>query len=220
MRKKSVRPIARVARIPHTIKTTRISNITRIPKGPSKGLLTRLDKIDISQQVDLPPREEKFCRLYIKQLNATECYLLAGFIASKRGTAESEGSVLLRKPRILIRLAQLWEKEKKSYRMDSNEVLELIAKIVKTRTSDFFQTDLRGNVTVKDLEKVDSALIENIQLSETQWGQQVKIKLMSKDKALDMLGKYHKLFGDTQINQTNITNKVQVLSIGGKEVEF
>jgi len=118
--------------------THKTLTIPPMPKGPTKGLLTRLEAIDITQEVFLPPKEEKFARLYIKQMNATECYIMAGFMASdNRKSASVRADHLLRKVSMQVRLAQLWDKEHKSLEMSSEGVIQMYVKAATSKMADF-----------------------------------------------------------------------------------
>lgn len=188
--------------------------------GPQRSLLSRIEKIDTNQEVDLKLEEEKFCQIYINKTNATEAYM-AAFQCKNRGVAGTEGSNLLKRPRIQIRMAQLWEEEKKSLDMGPNSVLREIGRLSKIDLTEFVRKNKNGELEIKDLEEIDGRCVKSMeQYYDDSGNLRVKLQFWSKEQMLKLYGMYHKLF-DPNVNvKAEITHKVQTIKIGDKEVQF
>lgn len=115
----------------------------------------------------LTTRKRLFAENYLANANATEAAIKAGY--SKK-TARSQGQRLLTD----VDIRALVEKRVESAAMSANEVLEELALIAKCDWQDFVEVrrDKFGDV-------IDASL-----------------KLSDKIKALELLGKHHKLFTD------------------------
>jgi len=97
----------------------------------------------------------------------------------------------------------------------------MYVKAAKVRMEDFYNDDGSGVPTLKRLKDVPSELIEGLETSyDSDGNPKVKMKMVSKTRVYEMLGKVHKLFGDTQFVQNNLTQKIQVFSVGEQKIEF
>ena len=142
-------------------------------------------------------KQRVFIEEYLQCWNATEAALRAGY--SKR-TARSIGSENLTKPDI----ADAIEKRISEMAMGANEVLIRLGDMARASLEDFVTVYGKGkNEWYLDLPKIIAAgkahLIKS--LVPTQYG--LKVELHDKQKALELLGRNHKLFVDrTEITQS------------------
>jgi len=148
------------------------------------------------------PQHELFCLEYLKDLNATKAAERAGY--SKK-TARQQGSVLLSKPDISARLAEALAEKQKAVGMSAEDVIRELSLIASSDIVDLFEPKLLTMRTVSDIPEKLRRCIQSVEFVEefegsgrdkVQIGWTRKIKLWSKDKALENLGRYHKLFVD------------------------
>ena len=119
----------------------------------------------------LTTKQRLFVEAYLANPNATEAARKAGYKGSD-ATLANTGAENLRKPYI----AKLVEQRIAKAAMTADEVLNELAEIAKAPWDKFFeyQTDGDGGVL------------------------KINVKLAEKIKALELVGKYHKLFTDKQ----------------------
>lgn len=148
------------------------------------------------------PQHELFCLEYLKDLNATKAAERASY--SKK-TARQQGSVLLSKPDISARLAELLKEKQKAVGMSAEDVIRELSLIASSDIKELFEPTLLTMRTVSDIPENLRRCIQSVEFVEefegsgrdkVQIGWTRKIKLWSKDKALENLGRYHKLFVD------------------------
>jgi phage terminase small subunit len=130
---------------------------------------------------ELTKHMEAFCQEYLIDMNATRAYLTAYGI-KKAGTAATNGSMLLRKPKIAERLNELMNKKANKRIASQDEVLEFL-----TRT-------MRGELEQEQL--VVEGQGEGISQA-----RKVNVQVPAKDrnKAAELLGKRYGIFSE-QVN--------------------
>ncbi|NTX09098.1 terminase small subunit [Myxococcus sp. CA040A] len=153
----------------------------------------------------LTAKQEAFVREYLKDSNATQAAIRAGY---SEATAESQGSRLLRNAKVLAAVeagqAALDEAVKDEVVV---EVAEVIRELRRIAFSDIGQGvgERGGLLALKDMPEDFRRAISSIEVEElfagkgeerVQVGTVTKLKLWPKDKALELLGKYLKLFTD------------------------
>ena len=74
----------------------------------------------------LTPKQEAFCMEYLKDLNATQAAIRAGY---KETNAKQQGCENLSKPDIADRIAELMEERNKAVKLDAQWVLESAKKV-------------------------------------------------------------------------------------------
>ncbi len=147
----------------------------------------------------LTDQQELFCLEYMKDLNATQAAIRAGY---SENSARSIACENLTKPNIQDRVAELKAEQFKRVQIDSDQILAEIAKLG--------YSDIRGlyndDGTIKHPKEWSDELgraVSSIEVEElfdgsgqdrTWIGYTKKVKFWPKDKALDMLGKHKKLF--------------------------
>ena len=137
----------------------------------------------------LTVKQNQFCIEYIIDLNATQAAIRAGYSAK---TAESQGSTLLRNPKVAERVNILKTERSESTGITAERVLEEYAKIAFADPNEFFESiklkDGRKIVMMKD-NILDSKSIGAISTIEPgPYGP--KVKTYDKTKALDSLAKH------------------------------
>jgi phage terminase small subunit len=148
-------------------------------------------------------REEIFAREYVIDLNGKRAVIAAGY--SESG-AEVQASRMLRKPKVKALIAKLTEKKLEKLNVSAERILQELARIAFLDPANLF--DEAGQL--KPIGEVDEdtrraiAGLDHQQLFEhfakgqaKHVGTTHKVKLADKTRALELLGKYQKLFADT-----------------------
>ena len=146
----------------------------------------------------LTDKMERFCREYIKDLNATQAAIRAGY--SKK-TAGSTGTENLQKPEIKKKIDKLKEARAKKTDFGANEVLSELKKLATSNLGDFF--DESGYLkNWGDLTRDQTACLESVDFKHfskkgddrLNISQAHKLKFWSKLKALELYGSHLSLF--------------------------
>jgi len=142
-----------------------------------------------------------FCQYYIQDFNATQAAIKAGYSAK---TAKSIASTLLTKINIQAQVNKFVNERKVRTQIDSDTVLLELLKIAKSDIRRVLD-DNCGIKKISDIDDDTAACISSIEVDEIQdfdrgdkvfIGFSKKVKLWDKMKALDLLGKHLRLFGD------------------------
>jgi len=161
----------------------------------------------------LTPKQQLFCKYYIKNFNATQAYINA--FKAKYNTSMVEGSKALRNPNIMKEIKRLKKNVSDNTFIEAKDVFNLMVKIGFSDISDYIewghtvenQRDMYGN-TLKDSETKenltyiknyvkakDNNVLDPSIISEISQGKDgFKIKLVDKKYALDYLIKFFDLF--------------------------
>lgn len=146
-------------------------------------------------------REELFCLEYIKDLNGTRAAIRAGYTENEAGAAV-QASRLLKKPKVMARIATLAAEQKAKLKADADTVLIELSRLATVDISEAF--DSMGQL--KPLHEIPEQVrraISGIEVHEIFDGQgeqksviglAKKVKFYDKNKSLELLGKFHKLF--------------------------
>ncbi|MGL4107253.1 terminase small subunit [Clostridium sp. LP20] len=165
----------------------------------------------------LNPRQQRFCREYVKDLNATRSYKKVYGCAYS--TANVEGSKSLANPSIKAYVNQLLEEREKRTNITADRVLEELAKIGFANVGDVVRIESddpveEGNprrnqrVTIHDTEDLsENELAAISEIKNTRDG--ITIKMHDKTKALENLARHLGMFNDKltvtgDINTNNI----------------
>lgn len=128
----------------------------------------------------LSEKQKRFADEYLKTLNATDAYRKAGYKAHKNETAYAVASRMLRNAKVADYIAERLESHKNDDFMDQKEVLEQLTSIARGDT----QTTIFKRVNQ------DSGEVEFNNVTD------LTPEIPDRLSALQMLGKYHKLFVD------------------------
>ena len=151
-----------------------------------KRVHTKKEVIEpVVESEELTDKQRLFCIYYIKYFNATKAYQKA--YESAYTTAMSEGYRHLRNPKISAEIDRMRKERLSEKKLSVDDVLQKYIDIAFADIGDFVEVDSNGfSVMIKPLEEMDSSIIG--ELSNTENG--IKLKLVDKMKALDMLAKY------------------------------
>ena len=159
----------------------------------------------------LTAKQERFCQEYLKCLNATRAAIKSGYSAAN---ADKIGSNLVRKSRVTARLKELQAARSRRYEISAERILEELAKLAFSDITDYVSFNESG-VRLKessDLNPKQRAAILEVSEVLNQHGGTTKFKLHDKVKALELLGKYQKLFTDKHEHSGEISGTgVQVI---------
>lgn len=161
----------------------------------------------MSPKPKLSPKQELFCLEYLKDLNATQAAIRAKY---SKNTAKEIGANLLSKVNIQFKIASLNAKRFNKVEQEGMDVIRELALLSFSDVKDYLEIAEGGEVTVKTFEQMkgsSSRAIASIKekrvIRESKDGSEAQIidstlefKLWDKNKALDNLGRHHKLFTD------------------------
>jgi phage terminase small subunit len=159
---------------------------------------------DAKKEKVLTPKERIFISEYLVDFNATRAAIKAGY--SKK-TATAIGSENLRKPHIQDGIGEEVEKILRDSKGLALRVVRECEKIAFGKISDVMEFDDEG-VTLKSSDEIDTSTIESISFDSTVLRSKDKkskddvlsvkkrVKLYSKEKALEILAKYTALYTD------------------------
>lgn len=159
----------------------------------------------ISERI-LTPKQQIFVREYLKDMNATQAYLRAGYKTSE-DVAGVMGGKLLKKPRIAAAINHVLGSRLSSLDINNDTILREIALMAFGNIFDFIRVQADGTayVDLSKLTREQAAAIQELSFEEgmdSSGGgvkpiKKVKFKLADKKGSLELLGKYLKLFSDT-----------------------
>lgn len=162
----------------------------------------------------LTPEQELFCLEYLKDFNATRAAKAAGY---SEKTAAVIGYENLNKPYIQARIRDRMNEVFGDSKDDIKRIIDELKMIAFSDISDLFNwgkreiVDAEGDfieevedLTFKRKEELGdkTRLITEIEQVKTRFGNRVKIKQADKLRAIELLGKYYKMFTD-KIEHTN-----------------
>jgi phage terminase small subunit len=165
---------------------------------------------------ELTPQQEMFAYEYVKDFNATQAAIRAGYSAK---TAGSKGTQLLQVVSVRSLIERLREDLRKRAKMTSDEILEELAKMARSNIRNAFVADMvdDGNGNQKrrvrmldplEMEADAAAAIAGIEVvnmgDDSVVLQTTKIKHWDKHAALRTLAQIHKLIGaEVEVNLGN-----------------
>ena len=181
----------------------------------------------------LTPKQELFCLEYLKDLNATKAAASAGYSPK---TAQTIGGENLSKPMIQDRIRELNASRFNKVEQEGMDVIRELALLGFSDIKDYLEIADGGEITVKtfqDMKGKSSRAIASIKekrvIRESKDGSEAQIldstlefKLWDKNKALDNLGRHHKLFTDKleikdskykDVTDDELTEKLRELEI-------
>lgn len=107
----------------------------------------------------LTVKQQRFCDEYIKSGNATQAYKKAGYSANTDSTASSEGSKLLRKPRIQAYISEHTTKASESRIASAEEILTYLSDVVRGKATETIvnNTGRYDDVPVRWADRINAA---------------------------------------------------------------
>ncbi|WP_414046651.1 terminase small subunit [Macrococcus equi] len=157
----------------------------------------------------LTDKQKRFANEYLKHLNATKSAKLAGY---SEKTAYSIGNELLKKPEIKEYIDSQKKLIMDQYILDTKEVLYLLSRIARGEELEEKEVIIKRAefMTNPDTKRQNIVYNENVEKVYTE------PKISDKNKALELLGKYHVLWTD-KVNLSDFEPVIIVDSIPVKE---
>ena len=154
----------------------------------------------------LTPKQKMFCQEYIKDLNATQAAIRAGY---SEKTSYSIGNENLNKPEISEYIQALSEKRSERTEITADMVVKELAKIAFMKESEFYSDDGDVKALSELSEDQKSALasyqFKRVNLGEGEFLDVPVFKAQDKMKALELLGKHLAIFTEKIEHSGEIT---------------
>lgn len=159
----------------------------------------------------LTQKQLLFTQEYLKDLNATAAYIRAGYGPNN---AEKSGPALLGDSRVQLEVSKYLAKREEKSNVSVEKVLKDLKRIAECDLKDAYNEDgtlVNVRNMPEDIRKCISAIeVYEEKDREGNWiGTTKKIKFWDKNKALEMLGKYLKLF--TEEVNVNVQSTVTII---------
>ncbi len=161
----------------------------------------------------LTEKQQRFVEEYLIDLNATQAAIRAGYSVKN---ADKIGSELLGKTRVAEAISKKIADRSKRTGINQDRVVLELAKLAFVKITDI--VDSQGKIKAKAKED-DLACIESVKYkkSESETGSSVEreVKIASKLKALELLGKHLGMWND----KLDVTMNVPIIFEGESEIE-
>ena len=154
----------------------------------------------------LTAKQQRFIEEYLIDLNATQAAIRAGYSVK---TANEQGSQLLAKLSIQQSIAEKMAERSKRTGVNQDRVVLELAKIAFVKMTDVVDSNgrIRAGATEDDLSCIESIKYKE---SDNEYGGSIEreVKIASKLKALELLGKHLGMWNDKV--DLNITNPIVI----------
>ena len=140
----------------------------------------------------LNDRQRSFVNEYLKDLNAKQAAIRAGYSERRAGEL---GYQLLHKPTIAAAIQEAMQKREKRTQITADRVLQEIAAVAFAHMGQFARWGGQS-VTLTDSSEVDPRAVAEVKQTMNQFGSNVGIKLHDKLAALEKLGKHLGMWKD------------------------
>ena len=165
----------------------------------------------------LNEKQKRFCEEYLIDLNATQAAIRAGYSVK---TANEQGSQLLAKLSVQEEISAKMAERSKRTGVNQDRIVQELARLAFCNLTDVVDRDgkIRDSATEDDL-----ACIESMKVKKTSTGngeyisdsEEREVKIYSKLKALELLGKHLGMWRDKQ----DINIALPVVITGENELE-
>lgn len=170
---------------------------TRRYPASEKGRKRNQRRLRIGELTD---KQERFCREYLKDLNATEAAKRAGYQAKGANEFSSIGAQNLGKLRISQRLHELKTARAERLKIEADDVLRELWNLGSYSADEYFTWDAVGNVTLTASDKLTKEQAKRIssikQTRGTDGRQMIEMKFFDKVRALELVGQHIGLFAE------------------------
>lgn len=158
-------------------------------------------------------KQEMFVKEYLIDLNATQAAIRAGY-SSK--TAAEQGYLLLNKPAIQDAVSKAMADRSRRTGVNQDRVVMELAKLAFAKVTDICDTDgyIKAGASDDDLACIESIKVKKFD-SDSGSGEEREIKLASKVKALELLGKHVGMWND----KLNVQVSLPVVISGEDELQ-
>ena len=166
----------------------------------------------MAQEGKLTQKQELFVKEYVKDFNATRAAKAAGY---SEKTATAAGTENLRKPNVASRIKDIVDSKHEKLDKDIEDIIELLRNAAYMDISDYVNLTLeeegedsmqpmahnRYKVTITGFRKLKKWQRRLITEASVDRHGCVKLKFFSKEKAIELLGKYHQIWADGVVLQ-------------------
>lgn len=145
----------------------------------------------------LNKKQQSFVDEYLIDLNATQAAIRAGYSVR---TAEQQGHQLLKKTSVSEAISKAMAERSKRTGVNQDRVINELSKIAFVKITDVLNDDAEINpyASDDDLACIESIKIKQIPTKSGDMGIEREVKLASKIKALELLGKHLGMWTDKQ----------------------
>ena len=160
----------------------------------------------MAKTAKLTEKQQRFVDEYLIDLNATQAAIRAGYSAK---TANEQGSRLLANVKIQQAISEKMAERSKRTGINQDRVIIELARIAFVKMTDIVDSDgeIRSDASEDDLACIESVKYKS---SESETGSSVEreVKIASKLKALELLGKHLGMWNDKL--DVNITQPIVI----------
>ena len=143
----------------------------------------------------LTEKQQRFVDEYLIDLNATQAAIRAGY---KVDNAYATGSENLRKPQIVEAIEKALAERSRRTGINQDRVVQELAKIAFVNITNIINNDceILPDADEADLAAIESVKVKTIPTKSGEVGIEREVKLSSKLKALELLGKHLGMWND------------------------
>lgn len=161
----------------------------------------------------LNERQKRFCDEYMIDLNATQAAIRAGYSVK---TANEQGARLLANVSVQAKIQQLQAEISRRTGISQDRVIRELAKVAFLNPLNLVDRDgkIRSDATPDDLACIEGVKYKRSD-TDTGFSEEREVKIASKLKALELLGKHLGLF----VDKTDLNIAIPVVISGGEALE-
>ena len=162
----------------------------------------------MAKKAKLTEKQQRFVDEYLIDLNATQAAIRAGYSVD---SARDIGCENLTKPNIQSSIAKAMAERSKRTGVNQDRIVEELAKIAFVNIADVVDTDdctVLQNASSDDLACIESVKVKEFPTKDGGIGTEREVKLASKMKALELLGKHLGMWNDKL--DVNITQPIVI----------
>ncbi len=173
----------------------------------------------------LSQKQEKFCRKLFEGMTQRQAYVEAGYSSKMAlATLDADASRLANSAKVLIRVEELRKKAEEASIMNVIERKQRLTEIARAKLTDFMELGQDGSWVNIGKETPNSGAIQEIH-SRTEYDDNgahptvhTSVKLHDPTRAIDLLNKMDKLYGETTVNIDNRKVEAKVAIFDAREV--
>lgn len=166
----------------------------------------------------LSKKQQQFVEEYLIDLNATQAAIRAGYSVKN---ADKIGSELLGKTRVLEDIQLAMAERSKRTGVNQDRVIQELAKIAFVNIRDIVNdnAEILPNANKDDLAAIESIKVKTIPTKSGAVGMEREVKLASKLKALELLGKHLGIWNEKETHQTDVNAIINhwIAAVTGEE---
>ena len=161
---------------------------------------------------ELTEKQKSFCREYVKDFNATQAAIRAGY---SKNSAKEMGYEHLIKPHIRDFLSELIKKQAARSEKTADDVIDHLTKIAFSNLKDYVKWNKDGvQIKSSGSKKVDGSMVSEVSETITRNTRQKHIKLKDGLKALELLGRHFGIFNDKLIVKHDLADLLKRIEDG------